>query len=45
MINMAYMDEWEYLIYLRMHGYLKDEELPKDGQSDTSDEEEDPERR
>ena len=42
---MAYMDEWEYLIYLRMQGYLKDKEPPKDDQSNTSNEEEDPERR
>ena len=36
---MAYMDEWEYLIYLRMHGYLKDEKLPDDSQTESSDEE------
>lgn len=42
---MTYMDEWEYLIYLRMHGFLNDTELPKDSQSDTSDDEEDSEGR
>lgn len=34
---MTYMDEWEYLIYLHMHGYLKDEEQGGDLQIDPLD--------
>ncbi len=32
---MTYMDEWEYLIWLRMHGYANDEKLPENDQTDS----------
>ena len=42
---MPYMDEWEYLIWLRMHGYTKDEKLPENDQTDSPEDTEKDRRR